>query len=88
MRAYFGAVARTPDGRAYLPGPDAPRDPLRGTPHAPSWPDAPAPGSPGERVLSQLGSLRSEVAFDDEPPVPGGERLQSLRTRVVLKLRR
>jgi hypothetical protein len=88
MRAYFGAVSRTPDGRAYLPGPDAPRDPLRGTPHAPVWPEVPGPGSPAERVLAQLAALRTEVAFDDEPALPGGERLQSLRTRVVVKLRR
>lgn len=88
MRAYFGALARTPDGQSYVPGPDVARDPVRGTPHAPSWPELPVAGSPAERVLSQLESLRSEVAFDDEPGTAGGERLQSLRTRVVVQLRR
>lgn len=88
MRAYFGAVARTPEGQSYVPGPDVARDPARGTPHAPIWPEVPVLGSPADRVLSQLKSLRSEVAFDDEPAIAGGERLQSLRTRVIVQLRR
>jgi hypothetical protein len=88
MRAYFGAVARTPDGKAYVPAPDFARDPVRGTPYAPVWPALPVPGSPADRVLSQLASLRSELSFDDEPLVAGSERMQSLRTRVSVKLRR
>ncbi|HWA76779.1 MAG TPA: hypothetical protein VG937_30810 [Polyangiaceae bacterium] len=88
MRAYFGAVARTPEGKAYVPAPEIARDPVRGTPYAPIWPALPVPGSPADRVLSQLAALRTEVAFDEEPLVAGAARMQSLRTRVSIKLRR
>jgi hypothetical protein len=86
MRAAFGSVVLTPEGREYEVSPAGARDPLRGTPHAPSWPALPVQGSPLEGLLERLGRARTELAFDDEPLVPGSPRLQSLHARVTVGL--
>ncbi len=96
MRNYFGSVVRTPEGRAYGYGPDGVQDPLRGSAASPKWPVIPVPGSPVARVVERLDSLRSELAFDDEPnggrPTgnqPGATQpLQSLRVHLTLSLRK
>jgi hypothetical protein len=87
-RVYFGAAPLTPDGRRYWLAPEGLADPLRGTAHAPQWPAVPAPGSSAERVLNGLGSVRSDLSFDDEPQLSStGPRLRSLRARLDLWLR-
>ena len=86
MRAAFGTVVLTPEGREYEASPAGARDPLRGTAHAPIWPALPVRGSALERLLSRLGRARTELAFDDEPVVPGSPRLQSLHARVTVGL--
>lgn len=88
--AVLGSAPMTPDGQAYSLGRDGPRDPARGTPHAPMWPAVPVPGSPVEKVMSSLSGLRTELAFDDEVSPKGatGPRPQSLHARVRLSMRR
>jgi hypothetical protein len=88
MRAYLGTVAATPEGRSYVLAPDGTRDPLRGTLHAPAYPDLPVPGSPVERVLTRLARLRSSLSFDDEPALATPtERVLSFHARARLELR-
>ena len=67
MRAYLGTQVVTPEGHPYELSAAGARDPLRGTAHAPSYPDLPVPGSPVERVLRQMARFRSSLAFDAEP---------------------
>ncbi len=96
MRNYFGSVLRTPEGGTYTFGPEGVQDPLRGSAASPKWPVIPVPGSPVAQVVDRLDSLRSEVAFDDEPnggrPTgnqPGAAApLQSLRVHLTLSLRK
>jgi hypothetical protein len=90
MRNYFGSVVQTPEGHSYGFGLDGVEDPLRGSLAAPKWPVIPVPGSPVAKVVDRLGSLRSEVSFDDEPnggPRGTGTALQSLRVHLTLSLR-
>ncbi len=82
MKAYFGTVPLTPEGREYVLSPDGIRDPVRGTHHAPEWPALPVPGSPLDRVLSHLSGLRTSLAFDDEPGGTPEAPLQSLHATV------
>lgn len=84
LRNYFGAVTLTPEGNRYGYGPDGVRDPVRGSASAPIFPALPVNNSAVSRVLERLGSLRSEVAFDDEP---GVAQAQSLRVHLSLDLR-
>jgi hypothetical protein len=86
MRAAFGTVVLTPEGREYEGSPAGARDPLRGTAHAPIWPALPVQGSALEGLVSRLRHARTELAFDDEPAVPGSPRLQSLHARVTVAL--
>ncbi|HVY29920.1 MAG TPA: hypothetical protein VHB79_25360 [Polyangiaceae bacterium] len=86
--AYLGSAPLTPDGRRYWLSPEGIADPLRGSAHAPEWPAVPAPESSAERVSSTLGSLRSDLSFDDEPQITStAPRLRSLRARLDLWLR-
>jgi hypothetical protein len=85
-RAYFGSVPLTPDGRLYDLSPSGVRDALRGTPHAPIWPDVPAPDSPVARLLARFASYQGALSFDAEPASGGPTRL-SLRVNVRLGLR-
>jgi hypothetical protein len=85
MRAYLGTVTVTPEGRSYVLAPDGTRDPLRGTLHAPAYPDLPVPGSPVERVLTRLARLRSSLSFDDEPAL--ATPTLSFHARARLELR-
>jgi hypothetical protein len=82
MRAYFGDVAVTPEGRRYTLGPDGPRDPLRGSPYAPSWPAIPVAGSPIADLLLRLRSLRAQFSIDDEPTPAGPESPRSLHVHL------
>ena len=93
-RAYLGTTPLTPDGRHYWLAPEGISDPLRGTAHAPEWPDVPTPDSSAEQLLQVLSRVRSDLSFDDEPQVsqtgPDGTaapRLRSLRARLDLWLR-
>jgi len=67
--AYLGMVPVSSDGSALSFGPEGVIDPLRGSAHAPRWPELPIAGSPIARLLDVVGRVRSEVAFDDEPTV-------------------
>ena len=90
MRNYFGSVAQTPEDHRYGFGPDGVEDSLRGSSAAPKWPMVPVPGSPVAKVVERLGSLRSEVSFDDQPnggPPGIGTALRSLRIHLTLSLR-
>ena len=88
MRAYLGTVAVTPEGRPYELSPAGTRDPLRGTLHAPAYPDLPVPGSPVERVLTRLARFRSSLAFDEEPALSTpSARVSSFHARARLELR-
>jgi hypothetical protein len=88
MRAYLGTVAVTPEGRSYVLSPEGVRDPVRGTRHAPVYPDLPVPGSPVERVLTRLARLRSALSFDDEPALATPTaRVLSFHARARLELR-
>jgi hypothetical protein len=78
MRAYFGDVAVTPEARHYTLGPDGPRDPLRGSPYAPSWPATPVAGSPIADLVSRLRSLRAQFSIDDEPTPVGPNSPRSI----------
>jgi hypothetical protein len=83
--AYFGAAPLTPDGAQYVLARDGVRDPARGTPYAPVWPDVPVPGSPVERVMLALARIRTEVAFDDEGK-DGSRLMRSLHARATFGL--
>jgi hypothetical protein len=83
-KAYLGHVPVTPAGKLYEPAPEGPRDPDRGTPHAPIWPALPVKGSPAAALLSLLSRFRTELSFDDEPGGKGADRPQSLHARVSL----
>ena len=61
------------------------RDPLRGTPSAPSWPDVPVPGSALAKVLQSLAAVRTEIGFDDEGK-DGDRVMRSLHARAVFDL--
>lgn len=87
LRNYFGSVPLTPDGRYYESSPEGPRDPVRGSAYAPTYPDVPVPGSPLERVLAGLRYARSEQSYDAEPGDSASEPRQSLRVKVTLKMR-
>jgi hypothetical protein len=91
MRAYLGTVVVTPDGNDYTLAPDGVRDPVRGTLHAPIYPNLPVPGSPLDEVLGRLSRVRSALSFDDEPKLPSqaatNQPLSSLHARVTLTLK-
>jgi hypothetical protein len=87
MKAYFGVVAVTADGHDYVLAPEGVKDPIRGTPNAPSWPELPVPGSASDRVLSRLAHLRTGLSFDTEPGSTPGAPLQSLHARLEIGLR-
>jgi hypothetical protein len=84
--AYLGAIPVTPDGSSFVLAKDGVRDPLRGTPCAPSWPDVPVPGSALAKVLQSLAALRTEIGFDDEGK-DGDRVMRSLHARAVFDLR-
>lgn len=84
--AYFGAVPSTVDGAPFVLARDGVRDPARGTPCAPMWPDVPVPGSALAKILESLAAFRSEIGFDDEGK-DGEKTMRSLHARVVLDLR-
>lgn len=86
--AYLGFAPLTPDGRRYWMSPEGIADPLRGTAHAPEWPELPTPESPAGRLLGVLNRIRADLSFDPEPThLGGGAPLRSLRARVDLWLR-
>lgn len=84
--AYFGQSPLTPDGSPYSLARDGVKDPVRGTDHAPSWPDVPVAGSPLEKVLRALASVHTTVGFDDEGK-DGDEKLRSLHATGELVIR-
>jgi hypothetical protein len=86
MRAYFGSRVLTRDGQPFVPGPDGPRDPARGTDYAPIWPELPVRGSPVERLLARLVGVRSELSFDNEPATNDNPNPRSLHARVAVTL--
>jgi hypothetical protein len=86
MRQYLGTVVVTPSGQSYALAPDGIRDPDRGTPNAPIFPELPVLGSPLERVLDALRRVRTALSFDDEPVIAGERALSSLHARVTLEL--
>ncbi|HTQ03463.1 MAG TPA: hypothetical protein VMI54_06385 [Polyangiaceae bacterium] len=86
MREYLGTVVVTPSGQSYSLAPDGIRDPDRGTPNAPIFPELPVLGSPLERVLDAVHRVRTELSFDDEPALGGERPLSSLHARVTLEL--
>jgi hypothetical protein len=86
-RAYFGSSVSTPEGLDYELAVDGVKDPVRGTAHAPIWPELPVPGSPLERLLTRLYGVRSDLSFDDEPAAAGQETaLRSLHARLRVGL--
>jgi hypothetical protein len=87
-RAYLGHVPLTPDGKLYEYSPEGIRDPLRGTAHAPIFPQTPAPGSPLASVLARFARLRSDISFDVEPGSASRENAtRSFSARLSLELR-
>ena len=76
----------TIDGASYNLAKDGLRDPARGTPSAPRWPDVPVPGSPLAKIMQSLASFQSELSFDDEGK-DGDKRMRSLHARVAIDLR-
>ncbi len=86
--AYFGRVPLTPNGKPYELSVSGVRDPDHGTVHAPIFPALPVPGSPLERAVRQLLSVRSEVAFDTELATSPGSAPtpQSFRSDFTLEL--
>ncbi|HEX6765654.1 MAG TPA: hypothetical protein VF103_09260, partial [Polyangiaceae bacterium] len=85
-RATFGSVPLTPDGKLYEYSPEGIRDPLRGTAHAPIFPETPAAGSPLAMVLARFVRMRSSIAFDAEPGARQPET-RSFSARFSLDLR-
>jgi hypothetical protein len=86
-RAYFGSAVSTPEGLDYELAVDGVKDPVRGTAHAPIWPELPVPGSPLERLLTRLYGVRSDLSFDAEPSVAGQDTaLRSLHARLRVGL--
>lgn len=85
--AYLGSVPVPPDGGAFTLAADGLHDPRRGSASAPVWPKVPVAGSPVDKLLSAVGRLRSEIAFDREGQGKGGAGLLSLHARVTLGLR-
>ncbi len=86
MRQYLGTVVVSPSGQSYALAPDGIRDPDRGTPNAPVFPELPVLGSPLERVLDALHTLRTALSFDAEPATAGERPLSSLHARLTLEL--
>ncbi len=64
--AYLGSMPVPPDGGAFTLAADGLHDPRRGSASAPVWPKVPVAGSPVDKLLSAVGRLRSEIAFDRE----------------------
>lgn len=87
LQAYFGAVPLTPDGRNYEASPEGARDPVRGTPFAPTYPDVPVPGSPLQLLLAAIAHLKSEQSYDAEPGHTRDEPRQSLRVKAAITTR-
>ena len=87
LRAYFGVVPLTPDGREYEASPEGARDPVRGTAFAPTFPDVPVPASPLQRVLAAVSHLKSEQSYDIEPGNTAESPRQSLHVKVAIKTR-
>ena len=84
--AYFGAAPVTADGQPYTLARDGVHDVARGSAFAPAWPDVPVAGSPVERVLRALSSVRTQVAFDDEGK-DGDAHMRSLHAVATIQLR-
>lgn len=80
----FGAVPIPPDGGTYSFGPEGVRDPARGSRYAPSWPAVPVPGSPVDKLVSNISRFRAEMSFDDEPKPQKFDAMTSLHARIVL----
>lgn len=64
---------------------DGPADPVQGSAIAPVYPALPIPGSPLERLMTRLTSIRGEVAFDKEPDAAGKDA-RSLHTHFQIHL--
>jgi hypothetical protein len=79
----LGLVPLSFDGRELTLAPEGVRDPLRGSEHAPRWPELPVAGSPIARLLEAAGKARSEVSFDEEPRV-GDQPMRGLHVRLTL----
>lgn len=86
MRQYLGTVVVTPSGQSYALAPDGVRDPDRGTPNAPVFPELPVLGSPLERVLDAIRRVRTGLSFDTEPAIAGQPALSSLHAHLALEL--
>jgi hypothetical protein len=84
--AYFGAEPLTPDGAPYGLAKEGVRDAVRGTDHAPVWPDVPVAGSPVAKVIESLAGVRTEISFDDEGK-DGDKPMRSLHARAVFDVR-
>ena len=83
---YLGFVPLNAHGTAeFVLRADGPADPLQGSTIAPNFPPLPIPGSPLERLMQRLTSIRGEVAFDKEPEAAGKDA-RSLHTRFQLHL--
>ena len=86
--AYFGAIPVSAYGGDYSLGPDGVVDPHLGTLHAPRWPKLPVEGSFSDKLLRAVGSVRSEVSFDNEGRDPKtGLKMESLHVGLTLGLR-
>ena len=83
---YLGTSPVTPDGAAYVLAKDGVRDPARGTPYAPVWPDAPVAGSRLAKVMQSLAAVRTEMGFDDEGK-DGDKPMRSLHAKAVFEVR-
>lgn len=79
----LGMVPISFDGRDLTLAPEGVRDPVRGSGHAPRWPELPVPGSPIARLIDAVGKARSEISFDDEPRV-GDQPMRGLHVRLTL----
>jgi hypothetical protein len=87
LRAYFGVVPLTPDGREYEASSEGARDPVRGTAFAPTFPDVPVPASPLQTVLAAVSHVKSEQSYESEPGNTAESPRQSLRVKVAIKTR-
>jgi hypothetical protein len=85
--AYFGAAPLAPDGGLFTLAPDGVKDPIRGTLHAPIWPDVPVPGSPAARALAAMAHARVELGLDDESGANVADPVRSLHVRVTVDRR-